>query len=64
MKTYRLTQTTRVVRVYEFEAECEDDALDMMNSGEYEPIFEDEEEDMSGIDVKVVRTKRKAKQKV
>jgi len=58
MKTYRLTERVTVVREYLIDATSEDDALDKMNSGEYEPT-EIEEEDMTGVEIEVVKKRKK-----
>lgn len=58
MKTYRLTERVTVVREYIIKAKSEDDALDKMNSGEYEPT-ETEEEDLNGIEIEIVKERKK-----
>lgn len=59
MKTYRLTERVAVTREYVITATSEDDALDKMYSGEYEPT-ESEEEDMNGIEIAVVKKRKGA----
>ena len=60
-RTYRLTETVPVTRVYEIEASSRDEALDIMNSGEVDPISEEEGEDMNGIEIEIVRKKKGTK---
>lgn len=62
-RTYRLTETVPVTRVYEIEAESRDEALDIMNSGEVEPVSEEDGEDQNGIKIEVVRKARKGTRK-
>ena len=60
-RTYRLTETVPVTRVYEIEASSRDEALDIMYGGEVDPISEEEGEDMNGIEIEIVHKKKGTK---
>lgn len=60
-RTYRLTETVPVTRVYEIEASSRDEALDIMYSGDVDPISEDGGEAMDGIEIEIVRKKKGTK---
>ena len=59
MKKYKIETETRIKKIYEIEAESEDDATDMIYRRHVDPV--DEEDDEEVIDVELIDAPKKFK---